>query len=468
MQEKQKRLAKNTIIFVVGSLGSKFIQFFLVPFYTYAMSTAEYGSADIVITMSDVLMPVFSLSIADGLLRFGLDKKLKQEDVLKCCFIIDNIGTLSSIACIPLFRLYSGLSQWIASFLLILTLRIYRDFFSINLKINDKNRLFAIDSILYTLVLCICSILFLSVMKMGTQGYLLSYIMANTFSILFLSIVGKTLQEIHRGRLDKKLFEQIVKYSIPMVANAMAWWIITASDRLMVQHYMGNDAVGLYAVATKMPSIVSTFSGVFLQAWTISSVTEYDSDRDAAFYGQVFDEYYSVMLFAASALITVIRPFMHLYVSPAFQSAWIYTPLLISSAVFSGLFGFYAGIYAAAKNSINVTITTAIGAVCNVFLNFLMIPRIGIQGAVIATYISWMTTTFIRMFDTKKFVNFTINYRKLLVMVLINLIQGICTIKLAVLPATVISVIVLAIMYFMNKKTINSMFRMIEHKLKKD
>ena len=80
MDNKSKRLINNTIIFFIGSLGSKFIQFFLVPLYTYALTTEQYGVTEIVLTASNVLMPVFSVSIADGLLRFGLDKKLKKEE----------------------------------------------------------------------------------------------------------------------------------------------------------------------------------------------------------------------------------------------------------------------------------------------------------------------------------------------------------------------------------------------------
>ena len=41
MKNKSKRLINNTIIFFIGSLGSKFIQFFLVPLYTYVLTTEQ-------------------------------------------------------------------------------------------------------------------------------------------------------------------------------------------------------------------------------------------------------------------------------------------------------------------------------------------------------------------------------------------------------------------------------------------
>ena len=403
-------------------------------------------------------MPIFSVSIADGLLRFGLDKKWKKEDVLKNSMLIVFIGTLLSIAFVPVFNLYSGLNQWIVYFLLILNFRIYRDVFAINLKINDKNIYFAVDSIIYTFALCGFSILFLNILKMEIVGYFLSYIAANVVSILFLGVVGKPVRAITKGKINKELLQRLLKYSIPMIANGIAWWVITASDRFILQYFEGASSVGIYSVASKIPTIISTFSSVFMQAWIISAVTEYDEDREEKFYSNVFQKYYVAMFMAATCLITVVKMFMKIYVSPDFQVAWKYTPLLISAAIYSGMFGFFVGIYAAAKNSKNVTITTILGAVINIVLNCVLIPIMGIQGAVLATYIAWLSTTILRIIDTKKFLNFNIDYYRLTILMTVNIIQCIAIIKLDGVHSLMVSMIVLLIIYFIEKKMINEIF----------
>lgn len=167
MDSKTNRLLKNTTIFVIGNVGSKFIQFLLVPLYTYTLSSAEYGTTELVLTTINLLMPVFSVSIADGLLRFGLDPSLKKEQVMKCSLIIVLFGSVMSVICIPIFQISSVISEWMLPFLIILNLRIYKDVFAIHLKIQDKNRLFAIDGMLYTFVLCLASIIFLVYFKLG-------------------------------------------------------------------------------------------------------------------------------------------------------------------------------------------------------------------------------------------------------------------------------------------------------------
>lgn len=455
MDKKSKRLINNTIIFFIGSLGSKFIQFFLVPLYTYALTTEQYGVTEIVLTASNVLMPVFSVSIADGLLRFGLDKNLKKEDVLKNSMLIVLVGTILSIILAPLFQLYSGLNHWIICFLLILNLRIYRDVFAINLKIHNKNICFALDSIIYTFALCAFSVLFLTIFKMGIVGYFMSYIVANIISIIYLNIVGTPIRDLLKGKINKVLLHDLIVYSIPMIANGIAWWVITASDRFILQYFKGEASVGIYSVASKIPTLISTFSGVFMQAWIISAVTEFDEEREKQFYSKVFHKYYVAMFVAATCLISVVRIFMRFYVSPDFQIAWKYTPLLISGAIYSGMFGFYAGIYAAAKNSKNVTITTIIGAIINIVLNCILIPYIGIQGAVIATYIAWMITTMIRIIDTKKILNFFIDYKRLFSLVIINLVHCICIIKMESIHSISVSVIVMISIYIIEHSMIN-------------
>lgn len=467
MDAKNKKLIINTVIFFVGSIGSKFIQFFLVPLYTYSLNTAQYGVTEIVMTASNVLMPIFSISISDGLLRYGLDKNYKKDSVLKTALSILAVGTIISIIGIPAYLLYDGLKNWIFYYLVITNLRIYRDVLAINLKINEKNIYFAVDSIVYTLSLCVFSIVFLTVLKWGIPGYFLAYVFANFISIFYLSILGRPIKALVSAKIDKKLRKELIVYSLPMIVNGIAWWVITASDKFIIQAFLGEAQVGLYAVAAKLPTLISTFSGVFLQAWIISAVTEYDSDAKTRFYSQVFEKYYCLLTLAAAGLVAIIYPFMNIYVSKEFVPAWVFAPLLIAGAVYSGIFGFFVGIYAAAKNSINVTMTTAIGAVVNIGLNCLLIPKIGVMGAVIATYISWLIGSIIRIIDTRKIMRLNINYKLLLSMTVLSLFQCICVISQDYKSGLFISSLVIIGMLFIARKVLLSIVQPLVKRIRK-
>ena len=63
MNKKYKKLGKNTLLMVVGNFASKLLTFFLVPLYTYCLSTSEYGISDLMSTTISLIVPFLTLTI---------------------------------------------------------------------------------------------------------------------------------------------------------------------------------------------------------------------------------------------------------------------------------------------------------------------------------------------------------------------------------------------------------------------
>ena len=70
---KYKRLISNTVILGAGTFASKVLVFLLMPLYTSILSTAEYGTADILTQTASLIIPLASVGICDALFRFALD-----------------------------------------------------------------------------------------------------------------------------------------------------------------------------------------------------------------------------------------------------------------------------------------------------------------------------------------------------------------------------------------------------------
>lgn len=466
MKKKSRKLINNTVLFFIGNLGSKFIQFFLVPLYTYTLSTNEYGVTDLVMTTINFLIPIFSIQISDGLLRLGMDKNENQVEVINNSFKVLLIGSLFSVLLLPIFSLSNTLKEWIFYFLIIMNLRMYRDFFSIILKIQDKNKLFAIDSILYTFVLCVCSVVNLVFFKMKINGYFLSYVLANIFSIAFIIIASRIKLCDFFTKVNKKLVKKIIAYTAPLIINSISYWITTAFDRYMINWMLDQRNVGVYAVASKIPNILTTFTGVFSQAWLISSISEYENDRDTNFYLETFMNYCEISLIICALLILVIRPFMFFYVSNEYFVAWKYSPILILSAVFSGICSFLNGIYYAYKRNISTTVTTIIGATVNIVLNCIMIPKIGILGASVATLISWFIIMALKIFYMKKFISFKVDYFYLLISVILILMEIIVLNLANKLIMYSINFIITILIMYLNRSIISKCFSVFKNKVK--
>ena len=123
---------------------------------------------------------------------------------------------------------------------------------------------------------------------MGIKGYLISYIGSNAVAALLGLIIGRLLREIRRATFDKQLAKQMVVYSSPLIINNLSWWVIQSSDKLMLEDMVGDIALGIYTVASRIPSLITVFITIFQQAWGISSIKEMDSTNDSRFYTNVF------------------------------------------------------------------------------------------------------------------------------------------------------------------------------------
>ena len=235
--------------------------------------------------------------------------------------------------------------------------------------------------------------------------------MASLCAAIIAIIVGGVIGDLKKGKYDKQLLKEMLLYSAPLIFNNIAWWVIQSSDKVMIEMYVGAAALGLYTVATRIPSLVNVVVSIFQQAWGISSIVEMDSTNDNGFYGNVLDVYL-VLVFGASIVINaIIKPFMHIYVGAEFYDAWRMAPILVvSAAAFSAVAAFYGSMYGALKKSVNNMVTTLVGAAVNILMNYLFIHLLGAMGAVVGTMISYFVLAVSRMIDVNRYVKIDINY----------------------------------------------------------
>ena len=465
MNKKNKKLINNTLLFLIGNIGSKIIQFILVPLYTYTLTTSEYGITELVFTTINILIPIFSIQVADAFLRYGLDKNYKKEEVLKIVLNVLFIGSIVTVFFIPIFKLEKTLNNWLFFFMILLNLRMYRDIFAINAKVEENNKLYAIDSIIYTIVLCISNVICLVNFNMGIEGYFLSFIFANIISMMVLIIFTKNLPKAIKQKTNKSLQKEIILYSLPMIINSISWWITNASDRYFLQYFMTDSDVGIYSVAAKIPTILTTFIGIFNQAWLISVIGEYNEkdkiDKNDDFYSKTFEMFCSISFISCAILIIIVKPFMRIYVNENFFEAWIYSPWLFLGAVSSGIGSFLESIYYAYKKTITVTVTTVIGGVLNLVLNYFLIVKLGITGVAIATCFSWMTVMFFRFIFLKPIMVLNYNRIKLFIYFILLIIEVVSVTLYNSICSYIISVIICVIILYMEKKFLKKIINIL-------
>ena len=173
------------------------------------------------------------------------------------------------------------------------------------------------------------------------------------------------------------------------------------SDRYFVKYMLGDSANGLYAAAYKVPTILTLVATIFLDAWQISAVTEHKSEERNSFYSNIFKTFQGGVFVVGSLLIITAKLVTKILLAESYYDSWQYIPVLIFATVFISFVTFLGNIYLAEKKNVATLLTTLVGAVLNLILNYFLIKQMGAQGAAVATLISYVVVFVIRAVDIK-------------------------------------------------------------------
>ena len=423
--QRKKYLLKNTALFALNSIGTRLITFLLVPVYTAALTTSDYGAADLVSTIATILVPILTLNIGEAVMRFSLDDNADYDRIMSVGISVGVISSLVSLVIFPITKAFPS----VADYSLFITLYcISQGVYHIvvcYLRGTEQLVHFAITNIVHVFSTAIFNIVFLIVLKRGLEGYFVSYLLGYSVGIVYAVFFGRVYRVFYRFKPDYTLAKQMAKYSIVLVPTSFMWWIMNSSDRIMVTAMVGIAANGIYAISYKVPTIVSALSTVFNQAWSYSAIKEDKSSDREEFNNRAFNAFVNFQAIITGGLLMIIKPFLSFYVSADYFEAWRYTPYLIVGYLFMSLGTFLSTSYTVNKDSKGFLFSGMSGAAINIVLNWIMIPIIGVSGAAFATCISYITVFIYRAFDTRKYLRLDLFNRVYLLEILVVLAMAI-------------------------------------------
>lgn len=462
------KLIENSAVFAIGNFGSKIISFILVPIYTYYLTTSEYGTVDLITTTTSLLLPIVSANIFDSVLRFAMDKDNNPHKVLTNSIIVSFIGFLIFLLFLPIVMFFVEVNMYILYMYLILLLQIVQTILGQYTRAIGQVKVYAFNGIIMTLLTGFSNIFLLVYFQVGLDGYLWSIIIANIGAILYLSFKLKVWQIINFYKLDMKLIKEMLIYSVPIIPNSIMWWLINSSSRYFVLFFVGASGNGIYAVANKIPNLLSMLNSIFSQAWQLSAIEEYGSEKKSEFYSTVYNTYSAFLLLATSVIILLSKIFMEYFVAEEYYVGFKVIPFLLLSVVFSSLSAFLGTNYLAAKKTKGVFKTSIYGGIVSLLMNIILIPNFGILGASISSMISFIVMWGTRIIDTKKFVSIKISIKNLIAnLFCISLQITLLFISKSLIQQITIGLIILLVQMCFNRNLLKLLINLLKKVSKK-
>ena len=410
---RNKELAKNTVIIAIGKICTQFISLLLLPVYTHHLSTAEYGTVDMVITCTGLIAPILSLQLERATFRFLVDareNKDLQEKILSTTFATIIPPVLLTATVMPILGLAFNIEYWQYIALIIISAIISNIALQIPRGLGN-NIHYSVGSMIVGILNGAISIIMTVFLHMGIAGILVANIIAHCAGAMYVFIAMKTYKQIKLSRRDKKTLKELLRFSIPMIPNDISYWIISISDRVLIYLMLGDAFNGIYAASTKFPALLITVYNIFNMSW-METVSAHAKDADAKEYlSKTYNTIIKLFAFVCM-LATAVIPFVfNIIVGEGFAESYQYVAVLIFGAFFNIVVGMLGSIYIGYKKTKEMARTTMLAAAINIIVNLVLIKFIGIWAAVYSTLAAYAIVTFLRLLSIQKTVQIKTDWK---------------------------------------------------------
>lgn len=469
MKKREESLIKNAIILAFGTFFPKFASFVSLPVLTACLTHEEYGTYDLVVVLVSLFLPIITLQIHTAAFRFLIDCRdsgHEKERVITNIFAF--IIPVSLIALVVLFLVLHDYSYMVR--FLICT------YFFFDVMANSArqvargqslNTAFSISASVSAFGQIIFVLVFVLWLKKGLIGCMAALVVSEVLSTVFLMLRAGIYKYLKVSSVDSTEIKRLLTYSWPMVPNALSMWVMQVSDRLVVSVFLGVASNAIYAVANKIPSIMTLAQTSIVQAWQ-ENASQTANDKDVGqYYSKTFNMVLGFTAGLLSLLVSLSPLLFKILVKGNYDAAYTQLPILFMSMLFFSMASFLGGIYVAFYKTKSIGITTVVAAALNLVIDISLIRYVGLYAASLSTLLSYIFLFTYRLLDVKKFVNIVYDFKHIAFICTALVLQ--CIIFwVNILPLNVAN-FAISIVFFLiwNRTLVKSMINKLKETLKR-
>lgn len=404
--DKLGRQSSHYLLSLLGGLGLGFISF---PIFTRMFSVADYGLIDYVQKILLVVVVFGKAGMQNSALRFynreqfSADPKAGRQFYATMLFGVAGLGLLltlsfpllvrvlpKSIADAPLVAILSFAS-------VLILLRSVQSILWSFLRIQERTKAYGVASFIIRAASIAVILLLIKVSGPSVKTYYAGTIVVEVGVVAALCLPLFRSGLINPVNFNVPLFWTGVAYGAPLIVQELAGLVLDSGDRVMIRASLGGTPLGLYSVAYGLASYVNTllYTPIGLAIVPIYMRLWNSEGREQTIEFLSFG--LKTFLMAAGALFAVAavasRDAVLLLASSKYQGADALIPTLVA-----GLLIYTAQIFLSAgllikKKTFAMALTLTVSALLNIGLNYVLLPRMGLQGAALATLLSYLAST---------------------------------------------------------------------------
>lgn len=464
-KNQKDSLTKNTILLSIGTLMTKGLSFIMVPFFSRWLTAEDYGTFDLLCTYVTLLIPLIGLASNEACFRFSMDAKSREEKAtyISNSLAIYTINTILLFAILLFCRTVVGWEMALYFFVLAVG-EIYNMCLRGYLRAIKHLDIYSFVSAITTVFVAVFVTLFVKFGGMGLRGIILGYGFGYILGDMAIVVFTKYWSYLDRKKISYNGMKELVSYSYALIPNSIAWWFINVSDRTIIQIFLGAVSNGIYAIAYKIPNILSSVFSVFSVSWQQSATESVNDDNRDRYFSEVYNKMVATLLTLCCGILSLNSWLFNYIFDNKYYVGHLYAPILIGGTVFATISQFYGSIQISLKQPKENGITTVIGAVSNVIIHLVLVRFIGLYAAAISTIVSEIIVCILRIQRLKKSVTLTLSGQSICYFAVYLVFTGLAY-YITNPIVNVISVIVASILVvYANKNFIHKFVRKIKKK----
>lgn len=456
---ESSKILKNTLIYSIGTIGSKILSFLLVPILTFYLNKEQLGIYDLLMTLILFLSPIISFQLSESIYRF-----IKSDtQISNYRAVISNAFILLLLSIIVFEIIFVGINffvnyDYFTYFSICLITSILYPVFQKIVRAFGNNKLFTAIGLFNSILILILNIFFLKFLHLGLVSLFLSLIISNLISIIVIIFNVDFFKYFSFKEYNKDKLLDLLKYSAPLIPNSISWWLINSSDKFLIALFLTLNDNGIYAISTKYPVILILINSIFILAFQDEKLVD-TNNSDLGKESTLFNRYIDFQFTCGLLLISCSKLLISLTVATEYSDSYKYMMFLFTGVVFSSLSS-YVGVYLMRENNtLQILKSSLIGGIINILFVLLFIKSIGLYACAIGSILGFYVLYYIRYNYLNKKYGFSVNNYKILIYLTITLITSAVFISFESIYVNLLIFLFIALFIIINRPIINTVLR---------
>jgi len=434
-----KSLAKDTAIYGISSILGKFLNWCLVPLYTYLLtSSADYGIVTNLYAWTALLLVILTYGMETGLFRFinkGDDSpdtvysttvtSVFTTSLLFALFVSLFSGPISSVMG------YDGHAEYIAMLAIVVAMDAFDSIPFAYLRYLKKPLKFALLKLFMIFVNIVMNIFFLIgcplIMAWKPElidwfydaSYGVGYVfVANLISTTCVTLALLPTVFVVKPKFDFSLLKRMLEYSLPLLLLGVVGIMNQTIDKIMFPYLYANPVegaaqLGIYGACFKVAMVMMVFTQAFRYAYepfVFAKSKESDSKQSYA----VSMKFFLITSFFIFLCITFYLDLLKYIIRKDYWEGLVVVPVVLIAYIFQGVYFNLSFWYKLNDKTNYGAIMSFIGCIINIALIIVLVPYIGYMGAALASLATFFVMMLVSYFWGQKYLPISYDFKSIL------------------------------------------------------